>query len=268
MLYKKTIFEAPNIEKMTLPFQNTQLFYESYGSGPALVLLHGFLESSRMWDFFVAEFSATHNVITIDLPGHGASGCAGTVHSMEVMAEAVHAVTEALSLYSFGLTGHSMGGYVALAYVEKYPHLVSKLTLINSTPDEDSKERKLNRTRALKVITTNKDAFISMAISNLFTPPDRTTYASEIELLKQEAKQLTRQGITAAIKGMRDRKDRREVLKNFEKEKRMLCGTEDPIVPLSEAKQTAAFCETELKVLSGGHMSWIESPKKILKIYT
>lgn len=253
---------------MKLPFRNTHLFYNSYGSGPAVVLLHGFLESASMWDFFIAEFSKKYTIITIDLLGHGSSGSVGEVHSMELMAEAVHTVIEQLKLQSFELVGHSMGGYVALAYIEKYSQLVSKITLINSTPSEDSEERKENRTRALKVIRTNKEAFVSMAISNLFSPNDRVDYASEIKFLKKEALQISKESIAATIKGMRDRNDRSTILRKFNKPKNMLCGTQDLIVPFLEAKQIATYCNCTLITLSGGHMSWIENKEELINFYS
>lgn len=251
---------------MNLIYTNTMLFYEVLGQGPAIVLLHGFLESSTMWKEITPELIKEHKVIIIDLPGHGKSECISDIHTMELMAEAVHDVLQHLNISEAIFAGHSMGGYVALAYTELFEAEVSTLVLLNSTPAEDSVERKENRERALTVIEKNPRAFIGMAITNLFTEGSREKYASEIDTLKKEAFQFPLEGIIAAIKGMKIRKDRTSILKQFGKDKIMICATKDPIVPFSVSEIWAKFCDTELKKVSGGHMSHIENKDEIVKM--
>ncbi len=247
-------------------YNQTPVFYEQQGQGPVLVLLHGFLESSTIWDSFILKLSASKTLITIDLPGHGKSGCLDTVHSMETMAKVVNSVLTYLDISSATFLGHSMGGYVALAYIELFEQSVDRIILLNSTTLGDSPERKLNRDRALKLISKNKDTFISMAINNLFVEGSRKNYASVIEQLKKEAMSFPLEGINAAIRGMRNRKDRTEVLKNFSRKKQIICGTDDPIVPLSSSRDIAEGTECELIVLDGGHMIWSEKTDECVKI--
>lgn len=253
---------------MILNYNNASIYYEIHGQGPALVLLHGFLESSTMWAQFVPEVAATHTVITLDFPGHGKSDCIAKEHTMELMAEVVHSLLVHLSIPTATMMGHSMGGYVALAFAEKYEKKLHKLVLLNSTPAEDSADRKLNRKRAIGVIRKNPTAFISMAISNLFAEDSRETYASDIQNMKNEALTFPLEGIIAAIIGMKNRKDRTFVLKNFSKEKIMICGSKDPIVPYKTAKILALQTLTTVLKLNGGHMGMIENFDKIVKIYT
>src|SRR5690606_41105093 len=111
-----------------------------------------------------------------------------------------------------------------------------KLILLNSTPIADSEERIENRNRALKVIDQNPQAYISMTIGNLFAETSREKFVSEIETLKNEAYSFPVEGIKAAIRGMRDRKDRTEVLTGFKKGKYMILEEDDPIFPMLEAK--------------------------------
>ena len=251
---------------MKLNYHNTELFYKVSGKGSAMVLLHGFLESSTMWKDIAPIMSKKYRVVTIDLPGHGKSGVLSEIHTMEDMAKAVRAVLTQLNIKEAHFVGHSMGGYVALAYTELFQPEVASLTLLNSTPAEDSVERKENRARALVVYEKNPQAFISMAVTNLFAESSQKEYASEIEALKKEASQFPIEGITAAIKGMKDRKDRTSVLKQFSKKKFMLCATEDQIVPFEVAAISAKFCETTLKKVPGGHMSHIEQQGEIVKL--
>ncbi|MAP54013.1 alpha/beta hydrolase [Altibacter sp.] len=250
---------------MKLKFHNTYLFYTVTGKGPAIVLLHGFLESASMWKKLVPELSKKHMIIVIDLPGHGKSGVVGEMHTMELMAQAVHAVVKHLDLPTIALMGHSMGGYVALAYTELFPSEVEGLILLNSTPAEDSLERKANRDRALTMLQKTPNVFIRMAITNLFAEEDRTQYASAIEQLKEEALQFPLAGITAAVKGMRDRKDRTSVLRQFSGSKYMICGTKDPIVPLTISEILAKHCHTDLIKIVGGHLLLTENYDETVK---
>lgn len=219
-----------------------------------------------MWKDIAPMLSKKHRVLTIDLPGHGKSGVLSEIHTMEDMANAVRAVIVHLKIDDVQLIGHSMGGYVALAYIELFEANVSGLILLNSTPAEDSVERKENRDRALSVITKNPRAFISMAVTNLFAESSQIKYTSEIKALKEEAIQFPVEGIIATIRGMKVRKDRTSVLKKFRKTKIMVCATEDPIVPFEVCAIWAKFCGASLKKVSGGHMSHLEQKDEIVKL--
>lgn len=251
---------------MILDYNHTQIYYTIQGQGPALVLLHGLLESSTMWNRFIPEIAEGKTIISIDLPGHGKSGCLSDVHSMELMAEVLQSILEKHDINSISIIGHSMGGYVALAFTELYNHKVDKLVLLNSTSAGDSDERKHNRDRAIKVIAQNPDAFISMAICNLFGESAQDQYAMEIQKLKKEAATFPIEGIIATIRGMKNRKDRSFVLKDFRNEKIMICGKEDPIIPYEVSKNLALQTDSKLKTVSGGHMSLIEKLEEIVKI--
>lgn len=238
---------------------NSSIFYETFGKGSAIVLLHGFLESSTMWKPLIPQLSENNFVLTIDFPGHGKSDVISEIHTMELIAEVVNEIMEHLQISTATFIGHSMGGYVALACAEIFPEKVEKLILLNSTPAADSEERKENRDRALKVIDQNAKAYIGMAIGNLFAETSREKFAAAVEVLKMEAYSFPVEGIKAAIKGMRDRKDRTEVLRHFNKAKFMVLAEEDPILPLLETKELADHCGVSLKIIKGGHMSIIEN---------
>ncbi|CAM3322331.1 alpha/beta fold hydrolase [Aequorivita lipolytica] len=250
---------------MTFFFKNIPIYYNTFGKGPAIVLLHGFLESSTMWKPLLPQLTANNLVVTIDLPGHGKSGVISEIHTMELMAEVVNEILEHLQITSATFIGHSMGGYVALAYAELFSEKVKKLILLNSTPEADSEERRENRNRALKVIDQNPSAFFSMAIGNLFAEASREKFKTEIEALKTEAYSFPLDGVKAAIKGMRDRKERTAILKNFTKDKHSILADEDPILPLIEAKQLAEQCGVSVKVIEGGHMSLIENVDPVME---
>ena len=250
---------------MTFNFNNIPIHYETFGKGPAVVLLHGFLESSSMWKPLLPQFSKNNFLITVDFPGHGKSGVISETHSMELMAEVVHSLLKEINVETATFIGHSMGGYVALAYAELYEREVEKLILLNSTSAADSEERRENRDRSIDIVGKVPEAYISMAIGNLFAEGSREKFATEIEALKMEAYSFPVEGIQAAIRGMRDRKDRTEILKNFKKGKYMVLAEEDPILPLFESKNLAQKNNVAIKIIEGGHMSLIENFDSVLK---
>ena len=251
---------------MILKFKNKEIFYQVTGAGEAVVMLHGFLESSQIWDEFIPEFSKYSQIITIDLPGHGRSQCIQEVHHMELMAEAVHAVLVSIGVKKAEFVGHSMGGYVALAFLERYPEMVGSIMLLNSTPAEDSEEKKEIRERSIEVVEKNKKAYISMAISNLLTPEHNKLFYREVEQLKQRAYNFPAEGITAALKGMKFRTDKTSVLEGFPGTKIIVSGKEDPIMDIQEIKKLAIGTDAFFVGLRGGHLSYLESKEDFQKL--
>lgn len=249
---------------MQINYKNARIFYTIKGKGKTLVLLHGFLENSSMWDFLIPKLEKNNTIITIDLLGHGQSECVGYIHTMEEMAEQVQAVLTNENCKKSILIGHSMGGYVALAFAERYPKNCEGIVLLNATPKADSAERKENRNRAIALVKKHKDAFLSMAISNLFAERNKEQFAVEIESLKKEALKMKTQGIIAALEGMKIRKDRSSLLKKRNPPKTIIAGTQDPIMPFDELKAIAAKCQCQFITLEGGHMSTIENRTEML----
>lgn len=253
------IFVWPKIEKMTLAYNETEIFYEVHGDGPAMVLIHGFLEDSEIWKDHLPKLSEHNRVVALDLPGHGLSGHRSEISSMEYMSACVDHLLEHLQISSAHFVGHSMGGYVSLAAAEAFPDKVARLTLVNSAPVADNAERKLNRDRALNLLSRKPQAYIKATLTSLFSPESQLQYSDVIDRLIQRALKFPVEGIAAAIRGMRDRPDRCQVLSDFQRPKQIICGKSDPIIPFELIKSIAEKTNTQLKVLSGGHMSWVES---------
>ncbi|WP_271855405.1 alpha/beta fold hydrolase [Patiriisocius marinus] len=251
---------------MIYQYNNTPIYYTREGEGSAIVFLHGFLESSMMWKNITPHFTNTHTVITIDLPGFGKSDSLGETHTMELLAQLTAEILTVEAIESATFIGHSMGGYVILALAQTMPQLINTIVLLNSNPLEDSLQRKVNRNRALAIIDKNKDAFVSMAISNLFTENERTLFTSEISQLKEEALQLQPEAIKATITGMRDRQNRVSVLKKFEGNKIIISGILDPMVPINEIIKISEETNSTLYKVDSGHMSWLTNCDEIIKL--
>lgn len=247
-----------------------EIYYQIFKNNKAketLVLLHGFLESSTMWSPIVPYLTLNHNLITIDLPGFGKSKCKNTVHTMEFFAQTVKEVLDQEGTNTCIVLGHSMGGYVALAFAELYPDTILKLILLNSSTLADSEARKLQRDQAVKLANQNKERYVSLAISNLFTETAKKQFPEAIKKLKKEAKSFELCGITAALQGMKLRKDRTKLVKSLDCPKILIAGKQDLLIPYDTSKQLAKKANLDLFSLSGGHMGMIENFNEILKIF-
>lgn len=251
---------------MVTYFKDTPIHYTINGNGPHLVLLHGFLLGPSLWNSILPELAIKNKVIIIDLPGHGISGTIAEEHSMELMADTVHHIFLENIIEKANFIGHSMGGYISLAFAEKYPNYIQDIVLLNSTSKADSPERKINRERAISVVNNNAKVFVKMAIRVLFPEKRKETMAKQIDTLIKEATTYSAKGITAAIKGMKNRKDRTTILKNFPGNKYLIHGVEDPIITLQEAKKAANDSNTRFFEVKSGHMSILENKEEIVKI--
>ncbi len=247
-------------------YKNTKIAYIDAGKGTTVVLLHGFLENSTMWNYLAPVLAQKNRVVCIDLLGHGQTDCLGYVHTMEDMADAVHQVLAELKIRKAVFVGHSMGGYVALAFAELYPEFMKGLVLLNSTSRADSDERIANRTRAIKAVKQNYVAAVRMSIANLFSEENREKLIEQIEWVRDEALQTPLQGIIAAQEGMKLRKDR-EVLLHFAPYPIMLIlGKKDPVLIYEENLEQIEGTNVKLITFNDGHMSHLENQAELEKV--
>lgn len=228
-------------------------------------MLHGFLENKSMWDYFVEEFSKKFRVITIDLLGHGQTDSLGYVHTMEDNADLVHAILAELKIRKAIFAGHSMGGYVALAFAELYPENVKGLALINSTSRADSDEKKENRDRAIKAVKQNHTNFVRLSIANLFSENNREKLSEEIENVKTDALKTPLQGIVASLEGMKIRKDREVILHFAPYPILLVLGKNDPVLNYNDSLDQIENTAVKLVSFNDGHMSHIENRDELLK---
>ncbi len=216
-----------------------------------------------MWKHYITEFSKHYRVITIDLLGHGQTDCLGYIHTMEDMADAVYAVLEELEITQAVFTGHSMGGYVALAIAELYPDMVKGIVLQNSTSKADSEERKLNRDRAINAVKQSYANFVRLAIANLFSEENRERFTAEIEAVRNEAIKTPVQGIVSALEGMKIRKDREILLHTTDIPVLLILGKKDPVMNYQDNLSQLDGTNVKLITYPDGHMAHIENRESL-----
>jgi len=248
------------------------LHYELFGEGPITIFLHGFLESSTMWEpLNLTELPGTK--LLIDLPGHGKSPLSdpSEIPSMKFMADEVGRVLANLKIDSYRVLGHSMGGYVALELFANTPKGISKpnhVTLLNSNCWSDSEAKRADRLRVAEIAFSGKELFINEAIPNLFARPEE--FQKEIAALKQEAKAMSSEAIAYAALAMRTRTDYTElVLKNPACFK-IIHGALDRLVSVEELHQrlmlAAGQAAPEIIILpNAGHMAHWEATEEVVR---
>lgn len=244
-------------------YKNTKISYSDIGKGNAVVLLHGFLENQTMWQDLIPELSKKHRIITIDLLGHGETESLGYVHSMENNAEIVRAVLSKLKIRKVILVGHSMGGYVALAFSEMYPSTVKGLVLQNSTSKADNKKRKANRDRAIKAVKKDYTTFVKLSIANLFSEENREIMIDKIEKVKTEALKTPLQGIVASLEGMKIREDREILLRSATFPILLILGKKDGVLSYEDNLKQIENTKIKLVSFPDGHMSHIENYEEL-----
>lgn len=250
----------------TIKFEQEQIHFTDQGEGKTVVLLHGFLESVEMWDYFTGHLSKDFRVICIDLPGHGNSDIYHEKLSMEIMARWVKTTLDHLKIENCVMAGHSMGGYVTLEFALQYPEMLQGLILFHSHASADTEEARQNRRRTINIVKLNKAGFIKEFIPDLFAEENTDTYADEIESLQNRAAQTPPEGIIAALEAMRDRTGKIELLLNTSVPVLFIAGKEDSRIPVQNIMAQAILPKhAEVLILGNvGHMGFIEAREKTL----
>lgn len=242
-----------------LLYKNSNLHYTDAGKGQAVVLLHGFLEDTGMWQKLTADLEANYRVISPDLLGHGKTGNLGYIHTMETQAEMLKFLLDFLKIETCTLIGHSMGGYISLAFADLYPDRLVGLCLMNSTSMADNEEKKINRDRAIEAVKHYHKTFIRLAIPNLFSEANRQVYTNDIKKITKDALKMSPQGIIAALEGMKLRNDRTHILRQISFPVLLIIGKQDPALDFNSLLALTKIEQVEAVVFNDGHMSHIEN---------
>lgn len=247
-----------------LSYKNIEVAYSVNGKGPAVVLLHGFLENRKMWSDLVDELSGQYRVVCIDLLGHGETGILGYIHTMSDQATMIKSVLDHLRLKRYIVLGHSMGGYIALEFAKRYGNHLKGLCLMNSTALPDSTEKKKNRDRAIAAVRQNYNTFVKLAVPLLFSEKTRRFFKSEIKTITKEALKMSPRSIVAALKGMKERESRIHIYEKNNFPIMLIAGENDPA--LDYHTLVAQIKNTSVQFISfpDGHMSHIENRRDFL----
>ena len=245
-----------------LTFEGRKIHYRDEGrdNPQTLVLLHGFLQNLDVWSSYTLSYMRSMRVITIDLPGHGYTDTFSDVHTMDFMARIVKAVLDHAGVDQCVMVGHSMGGYVALAFADQYPYMLRGLGLIHShalADTEESHQRRLNDCEQAK---QNRAGYIINFIPNLFDDSHKMELDHEIKDLQAQCLETEEKSIRAAQMGMSQRPSRVNVLCNSNFPIMFIFGKNDPRLPVELAVTQAMMAKkAEIHILDGvAHMAHLE----------
>lgn len=235
-----------------------------HGGEMTIVLLHGYLESLDVWDDFTRLLKPHMRVVAPDLPGHGISEVVGEVHTMEFLADTVHAALEVLNVGRCVVAGHSMGGYVALEYMRKYPENLAGMILVHSVPSGDTEEKRLNREREINIVLSGKKDLLAQTVDKGFAPENRRRFADTIADLSEMAVLSDDDGTVALLRGMGERRDMNEVMGQSSVPQLMIFGRGDEYIPADIAEKIIGD-QPQARITwleKSGHMGFVEEEEK------
>jgi pimeloyl-ACP methyl ester carboxylesterase len=246
------------------------MFYKVTGKGKAVVLVHGFIEEGSMWNDTVKLLAKNYKVIVPDLEGFGSSPLLSKKLSMEHYADALYAVLQEEKINKCVMLGHSMGGYIALHFAEKYPNTVTGFGLVNSHCFADSEEKKANRKKGCDFIARHGSApFVRELYYNIFNDAFKKTPAGKklIESLIKKAEKYTPEALIAANTAMMNRKGKEDMLRNAQVPVLLINGKQDESAPLAQTSRQASFAPVADVHFYNNckHMSLFENKKETLK---
>lgn len=258
----------------SLSFKKATIHYRVIGKGNPIVLLHGFGEDSQIWENQIALLKDTFQLIIPDLPGSGLSQQESDARedwSMDFFADCVkailskefphNAITNNVSKESFILIGHSMGGYITLAFAEKYPESVKAFGLYHSTAFADSDEKKEARKKSIAFIEAHGSSpYIAQATPALFSDEFRSKHPQMVDEITRKYSNFSARALVHYLEGMMDRPDRTHVLKNFAGPVMFIMGVHDKAVPMEQGlKQCHLPAISYIQVLeNAAHMGMLE----------
>ncbi len=249
----------------TISFANTEIRFSDNGTGTAVVLLHGYLESLQIWNGFADILERRFRVICPDLPGHGKSGIIGEVHTMEKLAESVLAVLNHCGIDKCFIAGHSMGGYSGLAFMELNPERLLGICLFHSHPFPDTRQTMQNRCREIVLVRQGRKELISkINIPKAFAPQNAELLKSELEKAKEIAISTPDEGIIACLNGMMARPSREDLLAETEIPVMLIAGKHDNYIPFDDIARKIRLPEGACFVTleNSGHIGFVEEPEK------
>lgn len=260
-------------------YKNLSVSYTKQGSGKAVVLVHGFGEDGSVWDYQMTFLKDFCTVIVIDLPGSGRSKVdsweliddsskwtTDNLSTIEFYADCIHDLLQYLTINICTMFGHSMGGYITLAFAEKYPGILNGFGLVHSTAFADSEEKKINRQRGIELMAQyGSFSFLKTTVPNLFSASYKNNNTAKIAGLIEAGKGFVVAALQNYYRAMMNRMDKTAVLKGSNVPVLFIIGSQDIAVPINDSLQQShmPICSYIHILESVGHMGIWEEPDKV-----
>ncbi len=245
---------------MKIKLSDITMEVEILGEGKPIVLLHGVGLDHTIWMKMAQFYQDQARFVLVDLRGEGQTETGNANHTLEQMAEDVYILLNQLGLERVYLGGHSMGGYIALAFAEKYPEHLAGLALIATNAGSDSEEKKKQRYADADAILKQGSAILADTLS-----PKLSNDAQIRELTRKMIAATDPKGLANTQIAIAKRPERLNVLERLTCPILIVAGKEDQIIPVAAVKaMAAANPEAHLVFIPGaGHMPMLEAPRTL-----
>ena len=233
-----------------------ELVYERRGKGTPLVLLHGYPLDHHTWDFVAPALEGTFDLILPDLRGFGQSTTVDSQYTLDTFASDIAGLLDHLGIQKAAIAGHSMGGYVALAFTKLYPERVSELGLVSTQTLADPPDRKEGRYKTAAEVAEKGISGVVETMTPKFTLDEKlqTSARKIMEMQKPGA-------VIGALKAMAERMDMSALLSTIKIPVVVIHGDADSLISVDRAREMkAAVPHAHFVELKGiGHLPMMEA---------
>ncbi|HZG24885.1 MAG TPA: alpha/beta hydrolase [Chitinophagaceae bacterium] len=252
----------------TITYQGRSLYYRVTGEGTPVVFVHGLAEDGEVWQEQVRFLENRYRLIVPDLPGSGRSESMDDL-SMEALAASVRAILEAENIKEAIMIGHSMGGYVTLAFAEKYHGSLRAFGLFHSSAFADSDEKKASRKKNIEFIKTHgTHEYLKQSFAVLFSEESKKSQPGILEKLTQQYKDFNPASLSAYNEAMMQRPERTAILETFVNPVLFIIGKHDTAIPFEDSlKQCHLPALSYIHIFDkSGHMAMFEETQKVNEV--
>ena len=242
-----------------ISINNIMLAYERRGKGTPLMLVHGFPLDSSSWNEIIPLLEDKFDIITPDLRGFGQSTTIESPYTVSDMADDLAGLLDHLGIEKTAMAGHSMGGYVALAFAKKYPNRVSGLGLISSQAAGDPPDRKEGRYKTAADVAEKGVGVVVEAMT-----PKLSADARVQAFVRGVMEKQSKDGVIGALKAMAEREDLMSVLSSFIFPLLLIHGDADALIPIDRAKEIKTVIPSAqfVELRGASHMPMMEFAKE------
>lgn len=247
------------MEMNKLNINGIELAYVRRGKGSPLVLLHGYPLDHHIWDAVTPLLENEFDLILPDLRGFGQSTTVETPYTLDDFAADIAGLLDGLGIQKAALAGHSMGGYIALAFANRYLERVSGLGMVASQAVADSPDKKEGRYKSAAEIAEKGTQGVVEAMTPKLTPNNEVQSSVRESMKKQNPA-----AFVGALKAMAERIDTTSLLNKFQFPVVLVHGDKDDLISIDRAREVRNIIpHAHLVELAGvGHLPMMEAPKQ------